>query len=78
GDFGHVYLGDDEPCNITGKGDVHLKLQNGNPWVLKDVRHVPSLKRNLISIGKLGESGCVVTFTADSWKVTKGSLVVAR
>ncbi|KAH9294173.1 hypothetical protein KI387_040625 [Taxus chinensis] len=78
GNFGQVYLGDDEPCNIVGKGSVHVKLQNGNTWVLKNVRHVPSLRRNLISVGKLGDEGCMVIFTTDSWKVTKGSLVVAR
>ena len=66
GNFGHVYLGDDEPCSITGKGEVHLKLQNKNTWVLKDVRHVSNLVRNLISARKLGEVGCVVTFIGDS------------
>ena len=25
GNFGHVYLGDDEPCNIVGKGCVQVK-----------------------------------------------------
>ncbi|KAH9297204.1 hypothetical protein KI387_028886, partial [Taxus chinensis] len=51
---------------------------NGNTWVLKDVRHVPSLRRNLISAGQLGEFGCMVTFTGDSWKVTTGAFVMAR
>ena len=26
GDFGHVLLGDDEPCKIVGKGKVQIKL----------------------------------------------------
>ena len=30
GDFGHVLLGDDEPCKIVGKGKVRIKLNNGN------------------------------------------------
>ncbi|KAH9299655.1 hypothetical protein KI387_031337, partial [Taxus chinensis] len=78
GDFGHIFLGDDEPCSIVGKGSVQVKMQNGNTWLLKDVRHVPTLRRNLISVGRLGSDGCTVIFTADSWKVTKGALVVAR
>ena len=28
--FGHVILGDDEPCKIVGKGKVHIKLNNGS------------------------------------------------
>ncbi|KAH9313171.1 hypothetical protein KI387_028206, partial [Taxus chinensis] len=32
GDFGHVYLGDDEPYIIVGKGCVRVKMQNGNTW----------------------------------------------
>ena len=35
GDFGHVLLGDDEPCKIVGKGKVWIKLNNGNDWLLK-------------------------------------------
>ena len=30
GDFGLVYLGDNEPCQIVGKGEVKIKSQNGN------------------------------------------------
>ena len=40
---------DNEPCQIVGKGKVKIKLQNGNHWVLHEVRHVPRLSRNLIS-----------------------------
>ena len=29
GDFGHVLLGDDEPCKIVGKGKVQINLNNG-------------------------------------------------
>ena len=34
-DFGHVLLGDDEPCQKVGKGKVRIKLNNGNQWLLK-------------------------------------------
>ena len=35
GDFGHVLLGDDEPCKIVGMGKVKIKLNNGDEWLLK-------------------------------------------
>ncbi|HEX4849418.1 MAG TPA: DDE-type integrase/transposase/recombinase, partial [Puia sp.] len=78
GDFGLVYLGDNEPCQIVGKGRIKIKLQNGNHWLLQEVRHVPRLSRNLISAGQLTEQGCTVTFTDKNWKVSKGALVVAK
>ena len=30
GDFGHVLLGDVEPCKIVGMNKVHIKSNNGN------------------------------------------------
>jgi hypothetical protein len=53
GDFGQVYLGDDEPCQIVGMGMVQLKQNNGNQWLLKEVRHIPNLRRNLVSTRQL-------------------------
>ena len=49
--FEQVHLGDDKPCKIVGMGNVLIKQQNGNQWLLKEVRHVLDLKKNLISTG---------------------------
>ena len=65
-DFGHVLLGDDEPCKIVGKGKVQIKLNNGSEWLLKAVRHIPAMKINLISTGQLGDSDCLFTF-GETW-----------
>ena len=54
-------MGDDEPCKIVGKGKVRIKLNNGSEWLLKDVRHIPTMKINLISIGWLEDKGCFST-----------------
>ena len=66
GDLGKVYLGDDASCNIIGKGDVKINLVSGTVLQLKDVRLVPDLKRNLISVRQLAESGYMAAFTSDS------------
>ena len=36
------------------------------------------MKRNLISIGKLGDSGCLSTFGEMWWKITKVSMVIEK
>jgi hypothetical protein len=78
GDFGKVHLGDDAPCKIVGMGKVKIKQCNGNQWLLKEVRHVPDLRKNLISIGKLASEDCISIFIDKTWKVIKGSLVIEK
>ena len=57
---------------------MKIRLPNGAVWKLQNVRHVPGLKRNLISVGQLDDEGHVVTFTGGLWKISKGAMVVAR
>ena len=60
GEFGHVLLGDDEPCKIVGMVNVRIKLNNGNEWLVNYVRHIPAMKRNMISTGNLGDNSCIL------------------
>ena len=46
--------------------------------VIEKVRHVPSLTRNLISVGQLDDLGYKVDFVNQSWHISKGNLVLAR
>ena len=46
--------------------------------MLKEVKHVPYLRKNIISTRQLGIEGCITTFIDKTWKVTKGALVVAK
>jgi hypothetical protein len=78
GDFGQVHLGDDAPCKIVGMGKVRIRKNNGNQWSLKEVRHVPDVRKNLISTRNLASEGCISTFTNKVWKVTKGSQMIAK
>jgi hypothetical protein len=71
GDFGQVHFGDDAPCKIVGMRKVKIKQRNGNQWLLKEVRHVPNLRKNIISTGKLESEGCISIFIDKVWKVTK-------
>ncbi|KAL8140772.1 hypothetical protein V2J09_006793 [Rumex salicifolius] len=40
--------------------------------------HIPGLKRNLLSVGQMDEEGYFVIFGGGAWKITKGSMVIAR
>ena len=54
---GTVYMGNNHTCKVLGIGDIALKLHDGKVRLLTNVRYVPGLKRNLISLGTLDELG---------------------
>ena len=71
-------MGNSTVSKIMGIGDVCLEPSIGNKLVLKDVRHVPDIRLNLISTGRLDDEGFTNSFGGSKWKLTKRSLVVAR
>ncbi|KAH9650014.1 hypothetical protein KPL70_026198 [Citrus sinensis] len=54
-DGGKVMMGNNAVCKVIGIRNVCLKLHNGTIREVKQVRHVPDLKRNLISLGMLDQ-----------------------
>jgi hypothetical protein len=46
--------------------------------ILKDVRHIPDLRLNLISGDALDKDGFKHYLGGGEWKLSKGSMVVAR
>ncbi|KAH9764272.1 hypothetical protein KPL70_001465 [Citrus sinensis] len=66
---GKVLLGNNLTCKVAGIGTVSLKLHNGVTRDLHQVRFVPELKRNLISLGMVDQSGCTI-------KAEKGEIQV--
>ena len=77
-DFGKVYLADGSTLDVVGMGNVRILLSNGSVWLLEKVRHIPELRRNLISVGQLDDEGHAILFVGGTWKVTKGARVLAR
>jgi transposase InsO family protein len=78
GDFGTVKMGNDGLAKIVGIGDVCLEMINGMKLVLRDVKHIPDIRLNLISVGKLDDDGYCSTFHNGQWKLTRGAMVVTR
>ncbi|KAH9685121.1 Integrase catalytic domain-containing protein [Citrus sinensis] len=63
---------------LVGIGTVSLKMYDGMVRELTQVRHVPELKRNLISIGMLDQTGCVIKAENGTLKVVRGSIVIMK
>ncbi|GJZ18409.1 retrovirus-related pol polyprotein from transposon TNT 1-94 [Tanacetum coccineum] len=73
---GTVLLGDNRACAIMGIGKVRVQMKDGSSFVLENVRYIPELKRNLISLGTLDREGYTVKLQNGRVKVIKGSLMV--
>ncbi len=55
-------IGDDTTHSITQIGKVSLLMQDGQTKYLKDVLHVPTITKKLVSVGEMVEQGLQVTF----------------
>ena len=52
-DGGRVLMGNDQTCSVTSIGSVKFQLWDGNIRTIENVRLVPKLRRNLLSLGCL-------------------------
>ncbi|WVY99055.1 hypothetical protein V8G54_031206, partial [Vigna mungo] len=77
GNLGKVYPGNEQSSEIAGKGAVKIKLDE-SVWELKNVRHIPDLTKNLISVSQLANDGYTTVFHGDNWKISKGAMKIAR
>ena len=79
GNMGSVRLADDKVCGVVGIGQVKFRMYDGTIRTLTDVRHIPVMNKNLISLGMLHRNG--FRFKSDDGevlKVFKGSMMVMK
>ena len=77
-DAGTVLMGNDARCKVIGIGTVKIKMFDGVVRILSDVRHIPDLTKNLISLGTLDSLGYGYSGKGGVLKVSKGALVVMK
>nr|GFB11379.1 zinc finger, CCHC-type [Tanacetum cinerariifolium] len=75
-DGGSVQLGDNIECKIRGIRKVRVQLKDGSSFVLHNVKYIPELKRNLISLGTLEKEGYTIKLQSGKVKVINGSRVI--
>ena len=71
-------MGNNTTCKVVSFGTVKMKMSYGMVRTVTDVRYVPGLKKNLISLGTLDKIGCRITCEGGVMKVARGSLVVMK
>lgn len=75
---GNVLMGNNASCKVVGKGTIRIKTHDGVIRTLTGVRHIPELKRNLISLGSLEAHGCKYSAEGGVLKISKGALVLMK
>ena len=71
-------MGNDASCKVVGIGNIKIKMFDGVVRMLCDVRHIPDLRKNLISLGTLNYNGFSYKSTSGVMKVNKCAMTVMK
>ena len=74
---GLVYMGNNT-CRTEGISTIQLRLHDGTIKNLKEVRFIPKMKTNIISLSILEASEYTITLKDGGLKVSLGNLVVTK
>jgi len=71
-------MGNYAQYKVTGIDTVKIKTHDGVVRILSNVRYVPDLKRNLVSLGTLESKGCKYSTEGGVLKVSKDSRILLK
>ncbi|KAI4330265.1 hypothetical protein MLD38_028565 [Melastoma candidum] len=75
---GKVLMGNDGECEVKGIGNIRLRTHDKPMHTLTNVRYVPEITKNLISLGALDARGYRISITGGFMRVLKESLVIMK
>ncbi|KAJ9542762.1 hypothetical protein OSB04_029268 [Centaurea solstitialis] len=75
---GVVMMGNNDSCPIIGKGTIRIRMHDGITRTLGDVRYVPELRRNLISLSTLDRNGYEFIGKNGVVRVKRGALLMMK
>ena len=76
--IGTVMMGNKASCKIAGIGTIQIKMFDRVVRTIGNVRHVPHLKRNMISLSILDSKGYQYTCEGRVLKISKGTCIVIK
>lgn len=71
-------IGNNSVCKVIGMGNICLKLHDRPIKEVKQNRHVPYLKRNLIPLGMLDQMRCGIKLESGELNIINGSTPVMK
>lgn len=73
-----MYMGNSSTSKVEGVGDICLKMTSGKTVTLKNVLHVPEIRKNLVSTSLLVKNGFKVVFVSDKVVISKNDMYVGK
>lgn len=73
-----MFTGVETTYKIVGMENIKIKMYNGAMRTLTQVRHVPDLKRNLLSLRTLDSKGCKTIIGGRTIKIWKKTRLVIK
>ncbi|KAG8500910.1 hypothetical protein CXB51_002999 [Gossypium anomalum] len=73
-----VRMGNDSSSKVIGISTVKIRIHDGTIMTLSDVRYVPDLRKNLISLSILDLKGCKINIKSNDIKVSSGALILLK
>lgn len=73
-----MLLGDNKACKIKGIGSIKFKMASGLEKIIKEVRYVLDLKRNLLSMGMFDKQGYSIRAYNGTLRINHGSLTIVK
>ncbi|KAH9667833.1 hypothetical protein KPL70_021191 [Citrus sinensis] len=77
-DGGKVLLRNNLACKVAGIGTISIRIFDGIERDLKEVRYVPELKRNLISLGLMDQGGCSIKAGNGNLQIEENGLIIMK
>jgi hypothetical protein len=71
-------MGDNTACDVIGYGSIQFRMHNGMIRTLTNVRHIPTMYRNMVSLSTLDLKGYNYSASGEILKVSKGSLIIMK
>nr|GEX55448.1 hypothetical protein [Tanacetum cinerariifolium] len=73
-----LYMGNHSTAQVKGKGKIDLVFTSGNTLTLKNVLHVPDVRKNLVFGSLLNKFGFKLVFEFDKFILSKGGKFVGK
>ena len=73
-----LFMGNSSSSKVEGQGKVVLKMTSGKELTLKDVLHVPEIRKNLVSGSLLSKKGFKLVFVSDNFILSKNGMYVGK
>ena len=75
---GRVRMANGHIVEVKGIGSIRFQNPDGTTFVLHEVRYMPDIARNLISLGTLEDKGCEFKGSRGQLKIIKGCTVIMK